>query len=80
MLHKCSKISDSSYNPILVSTSYKRTDRRFKVLEEGDLVMVHLNKAKLPQGAGNKLLDKKFGHVCIVKKIGDNVLDLPPES
>lgn len=37
---------------------------------------------QLPKEAGNKLLDKKFNLVPILKKISDNafVIDLPPDS
>ena len=55
--------------------------RRCKVFDEGDLVMVHLSKNRLPAGDHPKLGDRKFWPFRIAAKINDNVykLELPPD-
>lgn len=53
--------------------------RREKCFDEGDLVMVHLQKERFPIREYHKLQTKKFSPFRIVKKISKNayILDLP---
>ena len=53
--------------------------QRFKEFKEGDLVMIHLRKVRLPAGKYSKLQPKKIGRYQIIKKFGDNAfkIDLP---
>lgn len=59
---------------------YADKRRRYKEFEEGDLVLVHLNKHGLPIGC-SKLQNKEYGPFTIQKKINNNsyVIDLPSE-
>lgn len=53
--------------------------RRFKSFSVGDLVMVHLNKHRSPDGGSAKLKARRYGPFRILAKINDNayVVDLP---
>lgn len=66
------------------AASYKQQAdqrHRFKVFTEGDLVMVHLRKQRLPAGSHHKLQAKKIGPCRILRKINENayVVDLPKD-
>ena len=65
------------------SIKYKQqTDKRRKELQfkVGDMVMVHLNKERLPKKMHTKLLMKNIGPFKIVKKCRNNAyqIDFPP--
>lgn len=69
---------------IRTSTKYKqaadlkRRDVQFTV---GDLVMIHLNKERIPKEKYTKLHMKKIGPFKILKQCGNNAykIDLPPK-
>ena len=46
--------------------------RRFKEFKEGDLVIIHLRKVRLPARKYKKLQPKKIGPCPIIKRFGDN--------
>lgn len=56
----------------------RRTNLQFQV---GDLVMVHLNKARLQQGVPNKLRMRRLGPCAILAKYGENTykVDVPSD-
>ena len=56
--------------------------QRFKEFKEGDLVMIHLRKARLPAGKYSKIQPKKIGPYPIIKRFGDNAykIDLPDHT
>lgn len=63
--------------------SYKKqadTHKRTADFKIGDLVMVHLNKSRLPTGLHSKLTNKKISPFPILAKFGPNTyqIDLPP--
>ena len=55
--------------------------RRVKEFEEGDMVLVHLRRERVPKGAYHKLKPRKFGPCKVLKKISSNayLVELPPE-
>ena len=54
---------------------------RAKEFEEGDMVLLHLRRERVPKGAYHKLKPRKIGPCKVLKKISSNayLVELPPE-
>lgn len=79
------QLFDQAMHFIKLSNAKYKSDvdkhKRAKIFAKRDLVLVHLNKHRMPHGMHHKLQKKKFGTYFILKKLGDNVYvnDLPLE-
>lgn len=66
-----------------MNAQYKQADRHSKHKEfvEGKLVMVRINKQRLPSSGCPKLQNKKYGPFLVVKKINNNsnIIGLPQD-
>lgn len=65
------------------NAKYKaKADRKGREVDfkEGDLIMVHLSKGRLPTGSAPKLQKKKFGPYEVLQRYGPNAykIKLPP--
>ncbi|GKA26786.1 RNA-directed DNA polymerase [Tanacetum coccineum] len=84
VVYGCNPFTPLDLAPMIIKHNLQYQTRANKhrkqaLFEEGDLVWIHLRRARFPQGRFGKLHPRADGPFCILKKINDNAykVELP---